>query len=73
MSKGRTFLSKRQKAIIRMMAQMGGKPVTVAAISEKLSVSDRTILRDMPVIEKWFSENDFKLVRKRGKGMTINE
>ena len=73
MSKGRTFLSKRQKAIIRMMAQMGGKPVTVAAISEKLSVSDRTILRDMPVIEKWFSENDFKLVRKRGKGMTIDE
>ena len=66
-------LSKRQKDVIRIMAEMEGNPVTVAAISEKLSVSTRTILRDMPVIEKWLSDNDFTLVRRRGKGIAVEE
>jgi len=55
------------------MAQMGGRPVTVAAISEKLSVSSRTILRELPVVETWLSDNDFQFDRKRGKGIAINE
>ena len=71
--KKRKDLSNRQKSIIRMMVQMKGNPVTVAAISEKLSVSSRTILREMPAVEDWLFENDFRFVRKRGKGLAIEE
>lgn len=66
-------LSKRQKSIIHAIVQMGGQPVTAAAISEKLSVSSRTILRELPEVERWLSENDFRFVKKRGKGIAIIE
>jgi mannitol operon transcriptional antiterminator len=72
-NKKRKTLSKRQKEIIRILAQMGGNSVTAAAISEKLAVSTRTVLREIPAIEEWLLENDFKFVRKRGKGIAIEE
>ena len=71
--KGRKSLSKRQKAIISVLVQMGGQPVTLSAISEKLSVSSRTILRELSVVEEWMSENDFRFVRKRGTGVALEE
>lgn len=66
-------LSKRQKAIIQLLVQMNTRPVTVSAISEKLGVSSRTILREVPVIEKWMTDNDFHFVRKPGVGLSIAE
>ncbi len=71
--KERKTLSKRQKAIISVLVQMGGQPVTLSAISEKLSVSSRTILRELSVVEEWMSENDFRFVRKRGTGVALEE
>lgn len=52
---------------------MNGKAITVSAISEKLNVSSRTILRELPTIEQWMSDNDFNFSRKPGKGLSINE
>ena len=66
-------LSKRQKTIIQMLTRMAGKPVTIATISEKLGVSSRTVLREMPVIERWLDDNDFRFVRKPGVGLTVSE
>lgn len=66
-------LSKRQKTIIQMLTKMAGKPVTIATISEKLGVSSRTVLREMPMIERWLDDNDFQFVRKPGVGLTVNE
>ncbi len=71
--KEKNNLSKRQKAIIHTLVQMKGRPVTVAAISEKLSVSNRTVLRELPQVEEWLEENDFRFVRKRGTGVAIEE
>ena len=71
--KGKRSLSKRQKEIIRTLVQMKGRPVTMAAISEKLSVSNRTILRELPSVEEWLDENDFHFIRKRGTGLAIVE
>ena len=71
--KEKQSLSKRQKEIIRTLVQMKGRPVTTAAISEKLSVSNRTVLRELPSVEKWLDENDFHFVRKRGTGVAIVE
>ncbi len=71
--KRRGFLSKRQKSIIYMLLQMNAEPITVAAISEKLGVSSRTILRELPAIEQWLSDNDFVFSRKPGIGLLIDE
>lgn len=71
--KTKTSLSRRQKQIIQIIVQMEGRPITVAAIAEKLKVSSRTILRELPLIEDWMCENDFTFVRKTGVGLQIME
>ncbi|MGN1031272.1 MAG: BglG family transcription antiterminator, partial [Butyricicoccaceae bacterium] len=71
--KRRAALTTRQKMIIQMLVRMDSEPVTVSAISEKLNVSSRTVLREMPVIERWFQDNDFRFVRKPGVGLLIDE
>ena len=48
-------------------------PITIQAISEKLKLSSRTVLREMPRINEWFEENDFKLVKKPRIGMYVDE
>ena len=69
----RATLTTRQKSIIRILTRMDGRPITVAVISEKLGVSTRTILREVPAIEKWMSDNDFNFDRKPGVGMLVGE
>ncbi len=66
-------LTSRQVSIIQMLTKTGAKPVTINAIAEKLGVSSRTVLREMPAIEAWFEENDFTFVRKPGVGLMIQE
>ena len=63
-------LTKRQKLIIEMLAAFNADdPITIQAISEKLKLSSRTVLREMPHINEWFEENDFKLVKKPRIGL----
>ncbi|MDY2725474.1 MAG: HTH domain-containing protein, partial [Anaerostipes faecalis] len=63
--KKKSGLTQRQKMIIEILAQFtADNPVTVQAISEKLKLSSRTILREMNQIDAWFEENDFHLVKK---------
>lgn len=67
-------LTKRQKLIIEMLATFNADdPITIQAISEKLKLSSRTILREMPAINEWFEENDFKLVKKPRIGLYVDE
>ncbi len=67
-------LTKRQKMIIKMLAQFtADNPITIQAISEKLKLSSRTILREMPQIDAWFEENDFRLVKKPRVGLYVDE
>ncbi len=69
----RQVLTTRQKMIIQILVRMASEPVTVSAISEKLNVSSRTILREMPAVESWFRDNDFRFIRKPGVGLMIEE
>ncbi len=66
-------LTARQQEIVKILAKTAGNPVPVGAISEKLKVSSRTILRELPAIEHWLHENDFTFVRKPGVGLSIEE
>lgn len=66
-------LTSRQRSIIEIIAKMSGKPVPIGAISEKLGISSRTVLRELPSIEQWMDENDFTFIRKPGVGLVIEE
>ncbi len=66
-------LTARQRDIVRILARTAKNPIPVGAISEKLGVSSRTVLRELPVIERWLNENDFTFIRKPGVGLTIDE
>lgn len=67
-------LTKRQKDIIEMLAKFTfDNPITVQAISEKLDLSSRTVLREMPQIDAWFEKNDFHLVKKPRVGLYVDE
>lgn len=72
--KKKSGLTKRQKIIIKMLAQFtADNPITIQAISDKLKLSSRTILREMPQIDTWFEENDFHLVKKPRVGLYVDE
>ena len=43
-------------------------PITIQAISEKLKLSSRTVLREMPRINEWFEENDLNQSRNQESG-----
>lgn len=67
-------LTSRQKQIIQILTKFtASRPVTVAMISEMLGLSSRTILREIPHVEKWLAQNDFHFVRKPGVGLILNE
>ena len=66
-------LTSRQRDIIRILSKTAGNPIPVGAVSEKLDVSSRTVLRELPAIEKWLDENDFTFIRKPGVGLSIDE
>ena len=71
--KRKNTLSSRQKEIIRILIEMESETTTVAAISEQIGVSTRTVLREMPAVEQWLLENDFNFSRKHGVGLSIQE
>ena len=56
-------LTGRQRSIIQEIARTPGSPVPVQAVAEKLNISSRTVLRELPDIESWLEENDFQFVR----------
>lgn len=64
-------LTSRQREIVRVLARTAGNPLPIGAVSEKLCVSSRTVLRELPAIERWMDENDFTFVRKPGVGLSI--
>lgn len=67
-------LSSRQKSIMVILTQFTAKnPITVSALSEKMKLSSRTILREMPLIEKWLEDRGFCFVRKPGVGLILEE
>lgn len=67
-------LNSRQKEIIQILTKSTVmNPLTTASIADKLSVSSRTVLREMPKIEAWLDENEFKFIKKPGVGLVIDE
>lgn len=47
--------------------------LTIKEIAKKIGVSSRTVLREMPKIEKWIKQNGFNLIKKPGVGLQLDE
>ncbi|MFZ5969414.1 MAG: BglG family transcription antiterminator [Bacillota bacterium] len=65
-------ISSRTKQIIQILCQQKDY-TTVETIGNQLDVSSRTILRELPSVEKWLSANGFELETKKGTGVRLNE
>lgn len=67
-------LSLRQKEIIKILTKSTpSSPITTSMIAKELSLSSRTVLREMPKIEEWLDENEFKFIKRPGVGLIIDE
>lgn len=67
-------ITSRVKEILRLL--IGADPsniITVNGIAKKLNLSSRTILREMPQVEKWLKYNHFKFIKKPGVGLLLDE
>ncbi|OON96122.1 MAG: hypothetical protein ATN31_10070 [Candidatus Epulonipiscioides saccharophilum] len=63
-------LTLRQKEIINIILKFDNNlPCKIQIISEQLKISTRTVLRELAIIEDWFTKNDLVLVKKAGVGI----
>lgn len=63
-------LSNRKKQVIQIFLREENF-ITAASISKKLDVSRRTVLRELPSIEDWLSDQNLSLDKVTGKGMRV--
>ncbi|WP_291637806.1 BglG family transcription antiterminator [Clostridium sp.] len=67
-------ITSRVKEILRLLIGADiSNFITVNDIAKKLDLSSRTILREMPQVEKWLKYNHFKFIKKTGVGLLLNE
>ena len=67
-------ITSRGKEILRLLIGADfSNTITVNDVAEKLNVSSRTILREMPQVEKWLKHNKFKFIKKPGVGLLLDE
>lgn len=64
------LITSRVKQILEMICEASDS-ITIKKIAKRLGVSTRTILREMPTVEKWLSDNDFELVKKPRVGIKL--
>lgn len=64
-------LTPRNKKVISLLLEEHNY-VTVRYIAEHLSVSTRTVLRELNGIENWLNKNNIALEKKKGIGIRIN-
>lgn len=68
------LLTNRSEKIIRVLARFPkDQPVTTSIISEELNISTRSVQRELLTVEQWLENHNFKLIRKRGMGLTLDE
>lgn len=67
-------LTPRATDIIHLLAQQPeGYPLTLAALSDQLQVSRRTLQRVLPEIRDWMDKGGYRFSAKAGAGLTLDE
>ena len=67
------LLSDNGRRLIRKLADLPPVWFTAAALGESIGVSRRTVMRELPGIEKWLQAAGFCLVRSPGQGVRLDE
>lgn len=64
------LITSRIKQILEIICNTSDS-ITIKKIAKRLGVSTRTILREMPTVEKWLKVNDFELIKKPRVGIKL--
>lgn len=60
------LLTDNGRKLIRKLADLPSVWLTAAALGESVGVSRRTVMRELPGMEKWLKAAGFRLVRSPG-------
>ena len=66
-------LTDNARRLIGALAEMPSVWVTAAVLGESIGVSRRTVMRELPCIEKWLHAAGFHLTRHAGRGLRLEE
>ncbi len=66
-------LSSNGSRLIRKLSELPPVWFTAAALGESVGVSRRTVMRELPGMEKWLAAAGFRLVRSPGQGIRLEE
>lgn len=64
-------LSENGRKILNILLEQVGAWLTAAKLAELIGVSRRTVLRELPNLEQWLTENGVELVRSPGLGIQL--
>lgn len=67
------ILTDNGRRLIRKLADLPPVWLTAAALGESIGVSRRTVMREMPGMEKWLEAAGFRFVRSPGQGVRLDE
>ena len=70
-AKKRDYTPSERRSIIICRLLTGGEPIKLFALSSELNVTDATISNDLDKLESWFREQNLKLLRKPGLGISL--
>lgn len=64
-------LSENGRKIVNILLDQAGVWLTAAKLAELIGVSRRTVLRELPGLEQWLTENGVELTRSPGLGIQL--
>ena len=67
------MLTDNGRRLIRKLADLPPVWLTAAALGESIGVSRRTVMRELPGMEKWLEAAGFRFVRSPGQGVRLDE
>jgi mannitol operon transcriptional antiterminator len=63
-------ISSRTKKILKILLE-NDDYIVVEKIADQVGVSSRTILRELPKVQKWLNKNNYSLDKKKGTGILL--
>ncbi len=66
-------LSANGSRLLRKLSELPPVWFTAAALAESIGVSRRTVMRELPGMEKWLEAAGFHLIRSPGQGVRLEE
>lgn len=66
-------LSANGRRLIQKLAELPRGWLTAVALAEAIGVSRRTVLRELPGVERWMTAAGFRFLRSPGQGLLLDE